>query len=156
MYVYTVYTVATYSYIFKIIAMTENATNDTKVALRTFDEHFHLMTLIEPCCVQESLQSLRILRNSDPFTSTSSLPSSTVMENVLKEVRNCIECNGAEKFIIFVNVLQTEGRYVVLGCHMFSKLLLAHVFYCICILPAMYKYIAVHCDYIKAFIQILM
>ena len=107
------------------LTVTAHAAENTKAALRTFDEHFHLMTLIEPHCIQESLRSSGLLPNSDPFTSTPSLPSSTVMENVLKEVRNCIECNGAEKFIIFVNVLQTEGRYVVLGCHMFSKLLLA-------------------------------
>ena len=110
------------------LTVTAHAADSTKAALRTFDEHFHLMTLIEPHCIQESLQSSGLLPNNDPFTGTPSLPNSTVMENVLKEVRNCIECNGAEKFVIFVNVLQTEGRYVVLGCHMFSKLLLAHVF----------------------------
>ena len=99
---------------------------DTKAALRTFDEHFHLMTLIESCCIQESLQSSGLIPNGDLFTGTPSLAGSTLMDNVLKEVRSCIECNGAEKFLMFINVLQTEGRYVILGCHIFSKL---HIMY---------------------------
>ena len=110
------------------LTVTARAANNTKAALRTFDEHFHLMTLIEPHCIQESLQSSGLLPNSDPFTNTPSQSSSTVMENVLKEVRNCIEVNDAKKLITFVNILQTEGRYVVLGCHIFSKLLL-HILY---------------------------
>lgn len=101
---------------------TTHAAGNTKAALRVFDEHFHLMTLIEPRCIQESLQSSGLLANSDPFTNTPSQSSSTVMENVLEEVRNSIEVNDAKNFVMFVNVLQTEGRYVVLGCHMFSEL----------------------------------
>ena len=95
--------------------------DDTKAALRAFDEHLHLMTLIEPSCIRKSLQTSGLLATNDSFTSTSSLPSSTVMENVLKEVRHCIELNGATKFIVFVNVLQTEGRYVVFGSHLLCK-----------------------------------
>ena len=95
---------------------------DTKAALRTFDEHFHLMTLIEPCCIQEGLQTSGLIPNGDLLTNTPPSPGSTVMENVLKEVRSCVEHNGAEKFLMFINVLHTEGRYVVLGCHIFSKL----------------------------------
>ena len=94
---------------------------DTKAALRTFDENLHLMTLIEPCCIQGSLQIAGLLPNSDPFTSTTTLPSSVLTEKMLTEVRNCIELNGAEKFLMFVNVLQTEGRYVVLGFHLSCK-----------------------------------
>ena len=106
------------------LTVTAHAAGNTKAALRTFDEHFHLMTLIEPCCIQKSLQSSGLLPNSDSFTNTPSQSSSIVMESVLKKVRNCIEVNNAKKFIVFINVLQTEGRYVVLGCHMFSELLL--------------------------------
>jgi len=94
---------------------------DTKAALRTFDEHLHLMTLIEPCCIQESLQTAELLPNSDPFTSTATVPSSVLMEKVLTEVRNCIELNGAENFLKFICVLQTEGRYVILGLHLSCK-----------------------------------
>lgn len=83
---------------------------DTKAALRTFDEYRHLIKLVEPHCIQETLQTV-------------ALPSSTLMEKLLNEIRTCIECNGAQKFLVFVNVLQTEGRYVVLGCHIFSKCL---------------------------------
>jgi len=95
---------------------------DTKAALRTFDEHLHLMTLIEPHCIQESLQTAGLLPNSDPFTSTTTVAGSVLMEKVLTEVRNCIELNGAEKFLMFISVLQTEGRYIVFGYHIFSKL----------------------------------
>ena len=116
------------------------ATGDCKAALRAFDEHLHLMTLIEPSCIRKSLQTSGLLATNDSFTSTSSLPSSTVMENVLKEVRHCIELNGAAKFIVFLNILQTEGRYVVLGCHIFSKLSLY-----MCIHVCMYVHI---CSYV--------
>ena len=94
---------------------------DTKAALRIFDEHFHLMTLIEPCCIQESLQSSGLIPNGDLFTGTPSLAGSTLMDNVLKEVRSCIECNGAEKFLMFINVVQTESRYMVFGLHLSCK-----------------------------------
>ena len=93
----------------------------TKAALRTFDEHLHLMTLIEPCCIQENLQTSGLVPNGDLFTATPSLSGSTVMDNVLKEVRSCIEHNGAEKFLVFINVLQTEGRYMVFGLHLSCK-----------------------------------
>ena len=91
---------------------------DTKAALRTFDEHLHLMTLIEPCCIQESLQTSGLVPNGDLFTGT---PGSTVMDDVLKEVRSRIEHNGAEKFLMFINVLQTEGRYMTFGLHLSCK-----------------------------------
>ena len=94
---------------------------DAKAALRIFDEHFHLMTLIEPCCIQEGLQTSGLIPNSDLLTNTPSLPGSTVMENMLKEVRNCIEHNGAETFHMFINVIQTESRYMVLGLHLSCK-----------------------------------
>ena len=94
---------------------------DTKAALRIFDEHFHLMTLIEPCCIQESLQSSGLIPNGDLFTGTPSLAGSTLMDNVLKEVRSCIECNGAEKFLMFINVVQTESRYMIFGLHLSCK-----------------------------------
>ena len=96
---------------------------DTKAALRTFDEYLHLMTLIEPHCIQEALQAADIFPNNDPFINATQLPSSTLMEVFLNKTRSCIELNGAQKFLIFVNVLQTEGRYIVLGCHIFSKCL---------------------------------
>ena len=101
---------------------------NTRAALRTFDEHLHLMTLIEPCCIQDSLQTSGLVPNGDLFTATPSLSGSTVMDDVLKEVRSCIEHNGAEKFLVFINVLQTEGRYVLLGCHIFSKLLVQYLY----------------------------
>ena len=131
MYVHTVYTLLHYCahmLMFCTYILALMTAEDTKAALRTFDEHLHLMTLIEPCCIQESLQTSELVPNGDLLTGTPSLPGSTVMDNVLKEVRICIEHNGAEKFLMFINVLQTEGRYVVLGCHIFSKLLHA----CMC------------------------
>ena len=72
------------------------------------------MTLIQPCCIQEGLKTSGLIANSNSMI--------TVMDDMLKEVRSCIECNGAEKFLVFINVLQAEGRYVILGCHIFSKL----------------------------------
>ena len=59
---------------------------DTKAALRTFDEHFHLMPLIEPRYIQESLQSSGLIPNGDLLAGTPSLAGSTLMDNVLKEV----------------------------------------------------------------------
>ena len=98
--------------------------DDSKAALRTFDEYQHLMKLVEPRCMQEALQSADIFPSNDPFMNATKLPSSTLMETFLNDIRSCIELNGAEKFLVFVNVLQTEGRYIVLGCHIFSKCLL--------------------------------
>ena len=100
---------------------------DTKAALRTFDEHLHLITLIEPSCIQDSLQSAGLLSNGDSCTSTTTLQSSVLMENMLREIRNCIELNGAEKFLVFVNLLQTEGRYVVLGLHLSCEYSLVNI-----------------------------
>ena len=85
---------------------------DTRAALRTFDEHLHLMALIEPCCIQDGLKTSGLIANS----------SLGVMDDILRETRSCIEHNGAEKFLVFINLLQAEGRYVVLACHIFSKL----------------------------------
>ena len=45
------------------------------------------------------------------------------MEKLLNELRGCIELNGAQKFLAFVNVLQSEDRYIVLGSHIFSEYL---------------------------------
>ena len=94
---------------------------DTKAALRTFDEYVHLIKLVEPHCIQETLQTANIFPNNEPFADATTLPSSTLMERFLNGIRSCIECNGAQKFLAFVDVLQTEGRYAVLGCHIFSK-----------------------------------
>ena len=100
---------------------------DTKAALRTFDEYAHLIKLVEPHCIQETLQTADIFPNNDPFIDATTLPTCTLMEQFLNRIRSCIECNGAQKFLVFVNVLQTEGRYVVLGCHIFSKCLYVKV-----------------------------
>ena len=110
-------------YLFAYVSLFKVATaEDTKVALRTFDEYLHLMTLIEPQCIQEDLQTANIFPNNNLFiNATTTQSSSILMEKILSEVRCCIELNGAQIFLAFVNVLQTEGRYVVLGCHIFSK-----------------------------------
>ena len=94
--------------------MLKLATEDTKAALRTFDEHFHLMTLIEPCCIKEKLQTTG-------FSTKTMLTSSTVLEKLLEEIRTCIELNGAKVFLTFIELLQSEGRYVIFAYHIFSK-----------------------------------
>ena len=86
---------------------------DYKAALRTFDEYLHLMTLIEPSCIQEKLQTAGF--NSE---STSNIP---LMEKLLEEIRNNIELNGTKMFLNFVDLLQSEGRYTVFAYHIFSK-----------------------------------
>ena len=115
---------------------------DTKAALRTFDEHLHLMTLIEPCCIQDGLQTAGLIPSNNSFTSST---SSSLMENVLKEVRNYIELNGAGKFLTFVNILQAEGRYVIFGCHIFSK----HLRTLGCIYVMYQKFVFKHCSEYK-------
>ena len=84
------------------------------------------MTLIEPQCIQEDLQIANIFPDNNLFTSATTQSSSILMEKILSEVRCCIELNGAQIFLAFVNILQAEGRYVVLGCHIFSKCLCKH------------------------------
>ena len=84
------------------------------------------MTLIEPQCIQEELQTANIFPNNNIFISATTQSSSILMEKILSEVRCCIELNGAQIFLAFINVLQAEGRYVVLGYHIFSKCLCKH------------------------------
>ena len=95
--------------------------DDTKAALRTFDEYMHLMNLVEPRCIQQSLQTAELFPNNNPFTDATTVSSCTLMEKLLSEIRNSIELSGAQKFLTFVNILQTEGQYSVLGCYIFSK-----------------------------------
>ena len=109
-----------YNYLYCICTAVMTA-EDTKAALRTFDEYAHLIKLVEPQCIQETLQTADIFPNNNPFIDATTLPTCTMMEKFLNRIRSCIEYNGAQKFLAFVNVLQTEGRYVVLGCHIFSK-----------------------------------
>ena len=116
-----------FHYLFAYVSLFKAATaEDTKVALRTFDEYMHLMTLIEPQCIQEELQTANIFPNNNIFISATTESSSILMEKIVSEVRCCIELNGAQIFLAFVNVLQAEGRYVVLGYHIFSKFLYKH------------------------------
>ena len=89
------------------------AADDAKAALRTFDEHLHLMTLIEPCCIQEKLQTAKLISEN-----TAKLTS---MEKLLEEIRSSIELKGTKMFLNFVDLLRSEGRYEVFACHIFSK-----------------------------------
>ena len=92
--------------------------DDSKAALRTFDEYAHLMKLVEPQCIQLSLQTAELLPSNNDVATQSSC---TLIEKLLNEVRSSIELSGAQKFLTFVKILQTEGRYSLLGYHIFSK-----------------------------------
>ena len=96
--------------------MLKTATDDTKAALRTFDEHLYLMTLIEPCCIEEKLHTAGLVSGS-----TDASLSGISMEKLLEEIRSCININGAKMFLAFVELLQSEGRYVLFASHIFSK-----------------------------------
>ena len=73
--------------------------------------------------MQEALQTAGFFPTNTP----TKLSSSALMEKLLNELRSCIELNGTQKFIAFVNVLQTEDRYIILGSYIFSKLKYLHV-----------------------------
>ena len=111
--------VRTYVYCFDqclLFNLLKTAADDTRAALRTFDEHLHLMTLIEPCCIKEKLQIAGLVSSS-----TDTSPSAISMEKLLEEIRSCIDIDGAKMFLAFVELLQSEGRYVVFALHIFSK-----------------------------------
>ena len=90
---------------------------DSKAALRTFDEHSHLMTLVDPSSIVEQLHTAGLLTTDHPTSLTTGL----VMEKLLKHIRSCVELKGAEMFISFINVLHNDGRYGVLGDHLFGE-----------------------------------
>ena len=90
---------------------------DSKAALRTFDEHSHLMTLIDPSSIVEQLHTAGLLPTDHPTSLTTGL----VMEKLLKHIRSCVELKGAEMFINYINVLHSDGRYGVLGDHLFGE-----------------------------------
>ena len=90
---------------------------DSKAALRTFDEHSHLMMLIDPSGIEDQLHTAGLLA-ADQCTSVT---TGLVMEKLLKHVRSCVELKGAEMFITFINVLHSDSRYVILGNHLFGK-----------------------------------
>ena len=90
---------------------------DSKAALRTFDEHFHLMTLVDPSSIEEQLHTAGLL----PTDHSTSVMTRLVMENLLKHIRSCVELKGTEIFISFINVLHSDGRYGILGDHLFGK-----------------------------------
>ena len=89
---------------------------DSKAALRTFDEHSHLMTLLDPSGIEEQLHTAGLLPTDHPTSLTTGL----VMEKLLKHIRSCVELKGAEMFISFINVLHSDGRYGVLSDHLFG------------------------------------
>ena len=103
------------SIIFHTVVMTAE---DSKAALRTFDEHFHLMTLIDPSSIEEQLHTAGLLPNDHFTTVTTGL----VMEKLLKHIRSCVELKGAEIFISFINVLHSDDRYGILGDYLFGKM----------------------------------
>jgi len=96
---------------------------DNKAALKTFDEHFHFMTLIDPSSIKEQLHTAGLLSTDHSTSATAGL----VMEKLLKHIRNCVELKGAEIFISFIDVLHSDGRYGILSDYLFSKSL------CMCI-----------------------
>ena len=96
------------------------AAEDNKAALRTFDEHSHLMTLINPSGIEEQLHTAGLLP-------TGSVTTGLVMEKLLKHIRSCVELKGAEMFISFINVLHSDGRYGILGDHLFGKMVYTSV-----------------------------
>ena len=91
---------------------------DNKAALRTVDEHFHLMTLVDPSSIEEQLHTAGLL----PTDHSTSVTTGLVMEKLLKHIRSCVELKGAEMFISFINVLHSDGRYGILGDHLFGKM----------------------------------
>ena len=90
---------------------------DNKAALRTVDEHFHLMTLVDPSSIEEQLHTAGLL----PTDHSTSVTTGLVMEKVLKHIRSCVELKGVEIFISFTNVLHSDGRYGILGDHLLGK-----------------------------------
>ena len=96
---------------------------DSKAALRTFDEHSHLMMLIDSSSIEDKLHTAGLLA-ADQHTSVT---TGLVMENLLKRVRSCVELKGAEMFITFINVLHSDGRYAILGNHLFGKTACVHM-----------------------------
>jgi len=93
------------------------AVEDSKAALRTFDEHSHLMTLIDPSSIEEQLHTAGLL----PTNHSTSVKTGLVMEKLLKHIRSCVELKGAKNFISFINVLHSDGRYGIIGDHLFGK-----------------------------------
>ena len=109
-----------FSIIFHTVVVTAE---DSKAALRTFDEHFHLMTLIDPSSIEEQLHTAGLL----PTDHSTSVTTGLVMEKLLKHIRSCVELKGAEMFISFINVLHSDGRYGILGDHLFGKVVCTSV-----------------------------
>jgi len=96
---------------------------DSKAALRTFDEYSHLMTLIDPSSIEEQLHTAGLL----PTDHSTSVTTGLVMEKLLKHIRSCVELKGAEMFISFINVLHSDGQYGILGHHLFGKMVYTSV-----------------------------
>ena len=109
--------VTTCSLLYCISLLVVREAEDNEAALRTFDEHSHLMTLIDPSSIVEQLHTAGLLPTDHPISLTTGL----VMEKLLKHIRSCVELKGAEMFISYINVLHSDGRYRVLGDHLFGK-----------------------------------
>jgi len=95
---------------------------DSKAALRTFDEYSHLMTLIDPSSIEEQLHTAGLIPNDHSTSVTTGL----VMEKLLKHIRSRVELKGAEMLISFIIVLHSDGRYGILGDHLFGKVVYIH------------------------------
>jgi len=123
---------------------------ESRAALRTFDEHFHLMMLIDPSSIQDQLHTAGLLA-ADQHTSVT---TGLVMENLLKHVRSCVELKGAEMFIIFISVLHSDGRYAILGGHLFGKNIII-VCACMCVCMHVHVCLCMHvCMFVHAWLGV--